>query len=31
VINAEPGLKTMKDLPMPHATLAHMRGYVKKD
>jgi len=31
VINAEPGLKTMKDLPMPHATMAHMRGYVKKD
>ena len=29
VINAEPGLKTMKDLPMPHATLGHMRKYVE--
>ena len=29
VINSEPGFKTMKDLPLPHATLVHMRKYVK--
>ncbi|UCH57171.1 MAG: hypothetical protein JSV18_07520 [Candidatus Bathyarchaeota archaeon] len=29
VINAEPGFKTMKDLPPPHATLVHMRKYLK--
>jgi len=28
VINAEPGFKTMKDLPLPHATLAHMKKYL---
>ncbi len=30
VINAEPGLVTMKDLPIPSATLEDMRTYVKK-
>jgi hypothetical protein len=29
VINSEPGFKTMKDLPPPHATPAHMRKYIK--
>ena len=29
VINAEPGFKTMKDLPVPHATPVHMRKYLK--
>ena len=29
VINAEPGLKTMADLPPPHATPAHMGRYLK--
>jgi 4-hydroxy-tetrahydrodipicolinate reductase len=29
VINAEPGLKTMKDLPLPHATLAHLGKYLE--
>ena len=29
VINSEPGFKTMKDLPLPHATPAHMRKYVE--
>jgi len=29
VINAGPGLKTMKDLPVPHATPEHMRTYIK--
>jgi hypothetical protein len=29
VINSEPGFKTMKDLPLPHATLGHMRKYLK--
>jgi 4-hydroxy-tetrahydrodipicolinate reductase len=29
VINASPGLVTMKDLPPPHATMAHMRKYIK--
>jgi len=29
VINSEPGLKTMKDLPPPHATPSHMRKYIK--
>ena len=29
VINSEPGFKTMKDLPLPHATPVHMRKYVK--
>lgn len=29
VINSEPGFKTMKDLPIPHATPEHMRKYVK--
>jgi 4-hydroxy-tetrahydrodipicolinate reductase len=29
VINEEPGFKTMKDLPLPHATSAHMRKYLK--
>ncbi|MBA7475340.1 2,4-diaminopentanoate dehydrogenase [subsurface metagenome] len=29
VIAAEPGFKTMKDLPLPHATPAHMRKYLK--
>ena len=29
VINAEPGLKTMVDLPVPHATPMHMRKYIK--
>ena len=29
VINSEPGFKTMKDLPLPHATPAHMRKYIK--
>lgn len=29
VINAKPGFKTMKDLPLPHATSAHMRKYLK--
>lgn len=28
VINAEPGFKTMKDLPLPHATPAHMKKYL---
>jgi 2,4-diaminopentanoate dehydrogenase len=28
VINAEPGFKTMIDLPIPHATPMHMRKYV---
>jgi len=30
VINAEPGLMTMKDLPVPSAVLEDMRTYVKK-
>jgi hypothetical protein len=30
VINAEPGLKTMVDLPVVHATPAHFGRYVKK-
>jgi 4-hydroxy-tetrahydrodipicolinate reductase len=30
VINAEPGLMTMKDLPVPSAALEDMRTYVKK-
>ena len=30
VINAEPGLKTMADLPIPHATPAHFGKYVKE-
>ncbi|NIR87131.1 Gfo/Idh/MocA family oxidoreductase [Candidatus Bathyarchaeota archaeon] len=30
VINAEPGLVTMKDLPVPSAALEDMRTYVKK-
>jgi len=30
VINAEPGLVTMKDLPVPSAALGDMRTYVKK-
>lgn len=29
VISAEPGFKTMVDLPMPHATPKHMRKYIK--
>ena len=29
VINAEPGLKTMADLPIPHATPAHFGKYIK--
>jgi 4-hydroxy-tetrahydrodipicolinate reductase len=29
VISATPGLKTMVDLPVPHATLRHMRKYIK--
>lgn len=29
VINAEPGLKTMGDLPIPHATPSHFGKYVK--
>lgn len=29
VINADPGFKTMKDLPLPHATPEHMRKYIK--
>jgi 4-hydroxy-tetrahydrodipicolinate reductase len=29
VINSEPGFKTMKDLPLPHATPVHMRKYIK--
>jgi 2,4-diaminopentanoate dehydrogenase len=29
VINAEPGFKTMIDLPVPHATPRHMRKYIK--
>jgi hypothetical protein len=29
VINAEPGLKTMAELPIPHATPAHFGKYVK--
>lgn len=29
VINSEPGLKTMVDLPVPHATPKHMRKYLK--
>ncbi len=29
VIAAEAGFKTMKDLPLPHATPAHMRKYLK--
>ena len=29
VINAEPGFKTMIDLPVPHATPKHMRKYVR--
>lgn len=28
VLNSEPGLKTMIDLPIPHATLSHIRVYV---
>jgi hypothetical protein len=28
VINAEPGFKTMVDLPLPHATSGHMRKYL---
>lgn len=31
VINAEPGLVTMKDLPVPSAALEDMRTYVKKN
>lgn len=30
VINAEPGLKTMVDLPVVHATPAHFSKYIKK-
>ncbi len=30
VINAEPGLKTMVDLPVVHATPAHFCNYIKK-
>jgi hypothetical protein len=30
VINAEPGLKTMADLPVPHATPVHFGKYVKE-
>jgi hypothetical protein len=29
VINAEPGFKTMIDLPVPHATPKHMRKYIR--
>ena len=29
VVNAAPGFVTMKDLPPPHATLTHMRKYLK--
>jgi 4-hydroxy-tetrahydrodipicolinate reductase len=29
VLNSEPGLKTMIDLPIPHATMSHLRKYVK--
>ena len=29
VINSDPGLKTMVDMPPPHATTAHMRKYIK--
>ncbi len=29
VLNSEPGLKTMIDLPIPHATMCHLRKYVK--
>jgi 4-hydroxy-tetrahydrodipicolinate reductase len=29
VINSEPGLKTMVELPVPHATPMHMRRYIK--
>jgi hypothetical protein len=29
VINAEPGLKTMAELPPPHATLSHFGKYIK--
>jgi 4-hydroxy-tetrahydrodipicolinate reductase len=29
VINSDPGFKTMKDLPIPHATPSYMRKYVK--
>ncbi len=30
VINAEPGLKTMIDLPVPHALMGDFRSYIKK-
>jgi 4-hydroxy-tetrahydrodipicolinate reductase len=29
VINAAPGLKTMTDLPPPHATISHLQKYMK--
>ncbi|MEE9519459.1 MAG: hypothetical protein V3V93_04250 [bacterium] len=29
VINSDPGLKTMVDMPPPHATTAHLRKYIK--
>jgi len=29
VVNSEPGFKTMIDLPPPHATVGHMRKYIK--
>ena len=29
VINSEAGFKTMKDLPLPHATPKHMRKYLR--
>ena len=30
IINAEPGLKTMADLPVPHATPVHFGKYIKE-
>ena len=30
VINARPGLKTMLDLPVPHAIMGDFRDYIEK-
>jgi 4-hydroxy-tetrahydrodipicolinate reductase len=30
VINAEAGLKTMTDLPVPHAFMKDVRSYIKR-
>lgn len=31
VINAEPGLRTMLDIPVPHALMGDFRGYVRRE